>query len=38
MKKKAKIAGIGAALVAVLSVITFGLVKKKMKEKEKEEE
>ena len=39
MKKKAAFAGIGAALIAVLSIITFGLVKrKKGKEVEKEGE
>ena len=36
MKKKAKVAGIGAALIAILSVITFGLIKRK-KQKEEEE-
>ena len=36
MKKKAKVAGIGAAIIAVLSVITFGLIKRK-KQKEEEE-
>ena len=36
MKKKAKVSGIGAALIAILSVITFGLIKRK-KQKEEEE-
>ena len=36
MKKKAKVAGIGAAIIAVLSVITFGLIKRR-KQKEEEE-
>lgn len=36
MKKKTAIAGFGAALVAVLSIITFGLIKRKKKEKEEE--
>ena len=39
-KKKTILAGVGAAALAVASVVTFGLVKKKNKEKEtkKEEE
>ncbi len=33
-KKKTVLAGVGAAALAVASVVTFGLVKKKNKEKE----
>jgi hypothetical protein len=36
MKKKAKVAGIGAALIAILSVITFGLIKRKKQQDEEE--
>ena len=35
-KKKKVAAGVGAALVAVGSIVTLGLLKKKKKEKEKE--
>ena len=38
MKKKTAIAGIGAALIAVLSIITFGLIKRRKGNEEKEEE
>ncbi len=36
MKKKVKVAGIGAALIAILSVITFGLIKRKKQQDEEE--
>ena len=37
-KKKAILAGVGAAALAAASVVTFGLVKKKNKEKEAKEQ
>lgn len=37
MKKKTAVAGIGAALIAILSIITFGLIKKRKNKKADEE-